>query len=198
MNRSSLNAILIAVILLVPLIFAHGGERADAVIITEFVGGSDSVEFIFTGPGKDAEKAKLEIAPNSTIENATMRVRAGPDGSGNYPWNVSVDIGDDDDNEWRFAGEGYGRLGHQELFNDSLPMKLVSIGSPGGTGEIYVRLPAEASVDHASMELEPYGVSYALDESPPTGIEAVMMNGEVLLLLGEEERNAAAGEVVLV
>ena len=140
MKRPS-TVIMVCALLCMTALFVSGPRSGAAgYTVDTFADDSDSVEITFTGPGTDTGSASVELAPNTTLDSAVLRISSSPSDSGSHPWNVSVDVGDDGDDEWRFTGVGYGRMGHQEFFNDSAEAKFVTIGSSGHAPE---RSPGE-------------------------------------------------------
>jgi len=149
----------------------NDGE-ASASTLDTFKGNTSSYRINFTTPGTNNQTVKIEISSNSTVLNATMKIKGEPYGSGNYPSNVSVNIGEDGDVEWAFNGTGYGSLGKQEYFSDSTPSKLVNFNSTGSADVAFIKIPKNANVTSAYIDLQPTGLSntqYPMNKPSPAG-----------------------------
>jgi hypothetical protein len=109
------------------------------------------------GGGKDVN-TQINIERKSQIFNATFKILGKDNGLGFYPTNVTVDIGDDGDNEWAYRGEGYGSLGYQTMFNESEDEFNVVIGQGGGFSHSNsILLPKGAVVTSADMDVTGVG-----------------------------------------
>jgi len=100
--------------------------------------------------------AKLMIINNATYSAISFDVSAGPDGGGNYPSEVTIDLGENGRAEYKFGGFGAGDWGNQNLFLSEDKESAYYGGSsyPSQTGDIfYIKLPSEAVVKSASVNL---------------------------------------------
>jgi hypothetical protein len=90
------------------------------------------------------------------ITKASLNITGLDDGYGNFPVNVSLDVGLDDDIEWAFIGEGFGSLGQQNMFSDGIQRKNIGIGATGYDYSNTILIPKNATVTSATV-----GVNYA-------------------------------------
>jgi hypothetical protein len=90
------------------------------------------------------------------ITKASLNIMGLDDGSGNFPVNVTLDAGLDDDIEWAFIGEGFGSLGQQNMFSDGITRKNIGIGSIGYDYGNTILIPKNATVTSAVV-----GINYA-------------------------------------
>jgi hypothetical protein len=154
-------AIAITFMMIVPtLVVTSDDSRSPDLIrhITTLGDGSSEGTATFAGVGTDT-KLELKIPNGATIVSATFNVSGEPysQGSKDFPENVTIDVGDDGDVEWKFEGTGFGYLGRQYLvsnttnFTESLRIPFYS----GGTNDtVRIRLPKEANVTKAVLKLE--------------------------------------------
>ena len=138
--------------------------------ITTFEGGLSDVTVTITSKGYDSSTV-LKIPNNSTVTGAKMKMMGLPDGSGSYPWNVSVDFGADKKAEYRYAGQGVGPWGHQFIFNDNKPTKDIMF-YPGALENTTakVRLPRTATVTSATADIRQFNIpNYGFKMAPANG-----------------------------
>jgi len=153
--------IIIAVALFLTFSFLQGIQTGEGDVLTKFFGDKDEVIMTFSGAGEDIASSQIDIYTNSTIYGATMKVEALPDNNGFHPLNVSIDVGDDSGSDWeyRFQGQGYGYMGHQSVFNDSMPQKAEVFLGPGFSQNSAIRLPKNATVTSSTITFEGGGGS---------------------------------------
>ena len=118
---------------LVSFIFLLSVPFCGSFTLETFSDGSPSKEHTFpAGGGTTSQNAfQLEIERGVTIESASFYISGGPDQNGNYPTNVTLDVGNDGDEEWEFKGTGKGHFGHQDVFSDGLASKTVTFAEGG-------------------------------------------------------------------
>jgi len=166
-NSDSLLAILVTLILVAPasLVFSED-TRAGAIVrqITTLGDGKNESTVTFSGTGSDSSLF-VRVPNGSTIISATINLTGEPftPGGMEYPFNVSVDIGEDGFLDWQFDGAGYGKLGYQYLLMNSTNIseyKTVPFAQPGSDESISVRLPKGANVTKANLRLAPASVAF--------------------------------------
>ena len=98
----------IALLLVLPLFFISAPAANISLQVTHFGDGSPEKELTFPAAGSLATP-NISLQTGVLVDRATFRVTAsslaGPGTS--YPYNVSIDVGDDGDTEWEFKGTGY-------------------------------------------------------------------------------------------
>ncbi len=135
-----------ALIMLAPLSALTGGAPS-------FGGGEDEAVAVLEAPGFEAT-VDIVVPADYYVSNATMRV-TGMAAEGNasaYPENVTVRL--NETTIWRFQGTGYGPLGKQNRFSTGQINSRFSIESNGGSINAYIRLPKDAMVKSANVELK--------------------------------------------
>ena len=70
---------------------------------------------------------------------------------------------------WTFNGTGFGDFGRQILFADGSAGKAFRFGGNGGMGESYIRVPKDAVVDEALVDVECSGDSWDWTDIPLGG-----------------------------
>jgi hypothetical protein len=118
-----------------------------------FEEGQNEVLAILNPPDYEAT-IDLAIPADFYVLNATMNV-TGMAASGDtlsYPENVSVSL--DGTVIWAFQKTGFGPLGMQDRFYNVRKKETLEFGAGGGTKTTMIRLPKNAVVQNASMELK--------------------------------------------
>jgi hypothetical protein len=166
MKRYLALAIVLTMLMGVPIL---SGAEAEPVTMTKFHNGSESVEITYSSGGGHDLNTKVDFWSNSQVYSATMKVMGMDDGSGNYPENVKVNFGDNNDQEWRWDGTGYGALGKQYMFADRSTEKMVMI-SKGYNDALSVWLPKNATVTEASLNVAYRAINnYGVRVGPDSG-----------------------------
>jgi len=125
--------------------------------LTEFQGGGVESTITFPSGGGTSTVTNIEVEKGSQIESAKLQVEGLADGSGKYPENVTVDVGNDGDEEWKFKGSGYGALGKQIFFNTSRQHVMVPFADAGFDDSVGIYLPKNATVTSATMRVTGLG-----------------------------------------
>ena len=112
LSRMTVIIVLLLVLSLVQLPWSASSDPITNV--SWFADGSDQKDIQFSGPGTDTDTAALSFQTGVTVQNVSFEAE-GNEYLGEYPSNLTIDVGGDGTSEWRFAGTGYGSLGHQEL-----------------------------------------------------------------------------------
>jgi len=124
-----------------------GGLRID-----EFQSGEKQANLELNPTGYEST-VNVTMPAKGHVLNATMsvsRTESGPDLSA-YPRNVAVSL--DENTLWAFNGTGYGELGSQTGLSNGSKSASFSFGEGGGSANTSVRLPKDAVVQSASLEL---------------------------------------------
>jgi hypothetical protein len=92
-------------------------EQAGSVLLEKFSDGSGKVTITFESAGIDSSSLKIDVPLEASILSASMNISSA-EFEGSYPEEVSINAGNDEDNEWEFKGTGFGLFGKQTLFSD--------------------------------------------------------------------------------
>jgi len=115
--------------------------------------GSDEYEITFPPGGGKNLSAELTFRKGVEVISASINFTPLADPFGNYPMNVTIDIGDNVRPEWNFIGQGYGHWGKQTMFSDETLAKTFSFSS-ADNASMTVRLPKDCQVTSATLEIE--------------------------------------------
>ncbi len=126
--------------------------NTSSTTITEFIDRDTEKMFNFPSGGGNITE-NLKIPRNVPIHMAYFNVSNVDDGSGNYPTNVTLDVGRDGDLEWAFYGTGYGAMGRQNYFYDGLQSQDIVFYSGGTDSSSKLKLPVNASITSAGLSL---------------------------------------------
>ena len=142
-GRISLLALLLALAPLMP----------PGVGAPSFEGGRDETIAILQGPGFEAT-VDLAVQAGFYVSKATLNVTgmAAIGDAAAYPGNVTVSL--DGSEIWAFCGTGSGALGRQTVFSEGRTKASFAFGGSGGSGQAFIRLPKDAVVDNATLELQ--------------------------------------------
>jgi hypothetical protein len=118
-----------------------------------FEDGTDEATVSLVAPGFEAT-VNLIVPADYYAANTTLDVTgmASEGDASAYPENVTVSLGGNV--IWAFCGTGAGALGRQAVFSDGRPSGSFIFEETGGSGEAFIRLPKEAVVQSAKMELK--------------------------------------------
>ena len=106
-------------LLLIMVLFAHGIPKdGQGAISHSLLDGAQETEITFPSNGAKDLSAKLSFQKGVEVYAARINFTPLPDTNGQYPTNVSIDIGDNSKNEWAFIGPAYGSWGKQTVFLD--------------------------------------------------------------------------------
>jgi hypothetical protein len=156
MDRLNVRAKIIIILMISMLILAAVQlipPESSAVTTNELSGGMLSVTSTFDGPGIDPTSLWLEVPVNASISDASLKV-SGLKYKNNYPTDITINIGNDEDLDWEFRGLGYGSLGRQNLFTTGKSRHFMKFYNTSflTTGDIM--LPLNATVTSTSMNIE--------------------------------------------
>ncbi|MFW3147059.1 MAG: Ig-like domain-containing protein [Thermoplasmatota archaeon] len=101
------------------------------------------------------DTANLFIYNNATYDLLSFDVTAGPSPTGDYPSEVTIDIGNNGRPEYRFSGYGVGLWGNQVNFMDQgkNSLKAADIFPSREGNTYYVKLPSKAVATSATVDL---------------------------------------------
>jgi len=143
--------------------------------LAAFTGGAPSFEdgkeeaiANLTAPGFESS-VNIEVPAGYYVTNATMNVTglAAENNASAYPEGVTVKL--NGSVIWAFQQTGFGPLGKQNQFSTGQKQVNASFGSSGGISTQYIRLPKDAMVQSATMEIKGF--------PPSTGQELVNFTG---------------------
>lgn len=112
-GKRSIIVQFIIVLLILTVWPASGGP----VVVDVFEGGQAEIKVTFGQGGYD-DSTKLSVPAKAELDSAQISVKGMGDSFGNYPTNVSIDVGNDSNIDWEFKGENYGSLGMQTELTD--------------------------------------------------------------------------------
>ena len=95
---------------------------------------------------------KISIAQDTKITSARFNVTTIPV-SGQYPSNVFLDVGMDDDFEWAFGGVGYGDMGCQTVFNNSASLIDDYLLDSSDQISSNIKIPKSANINSAQLNI---------------------------------------------
>ncbi|MEM4730123.1 MAG: putative Ig domain-containing protein [Thermoplasmata archaeon] len=144
-HMRKLPALLLALLLSAPL-FLPGSEPLS------FEGGSSEVMVVLDTPSFEAS-ASVSVPAGFYAANATLLVSGLPAVNDPlaYPENVVLSINGTE--IWGFGGNSFGSLGRQDRFFNGKKSAELTFGEGGGASVAYVRLPKNAVVESAVMDL---------------------------------------------
>jgi hypothetical protein len=108
-----------------------------------------SVNLTFAAPGYDAN-TNLTLGASAVVGSAAFDVQGLPDGLGNSPSTIGIDVGDDGDLEWAFGGPGNGSFGHLDELSNGWDRVGYNLSS-GSNTTYSLRLPIDATVTSATV-----------------------------------------------
>jgi hypothetical protein len=119
----------------------------------KFSNNEKTVEITFNRSSIDATSLAIDVPLNASILYASVDVSSDLN-KNKYPTDVTVNVGNDADNEWEFRGKGYGSFGKQTLFNDGSEKSFLYFQNTSFRNDAKILLPRNASVSQSSMTLE--------------------------------------------
>jgi len=161
--RRSLTVILLVILLTTGNSLLFLPDESEGFHLTYFNDRQTEKTITFSAPGTNTQ-TKIEIEKGSVLTDAQLFVEGLPDGQGRYPTNVTIDIGDDGDEEWKFKGTGYGELGRQTMFfnpisDNTVERPTIYFPVAGNNNTFTIRLPKGAQVASTAMEIRGTGAS---------------------------------------
>jgi type II secretory pathway pseudopilin PulG len=131
-------------------------DPGESFILETFKGGNKDTTITFSTGGSSDNSTHLFIETGAPVQNGLINVKGLPDGNGEYPTQVSMDVGDDNANEWEFGPQGdfgYGSFGKQNVYVDSSTSKKLIVPA-SGFGELgKIKLPKNATVTKAVFDM---------------------------------------------
>jgi hypothetical protein len=118
-----------------------------------FTNNSKTVTIAFDTGGIDSTNLEVEVPVNASILDASLKV-TGQEHNGQYPTDVSINIGNDEDLEWEFKGTGYGSLGEQTLYTTGKSKKFLKFANTTFRNDARIILPRNATVQSTSLVIE--------------------------------------------
>ena len=116
-----------------------------------FSDGKFEKTITFTTSGID-DSVNISIAQGTSIKFAQVNIT--PDTSSNeYLSDLFLDVGNDNDYEWAFSGQGYGALGHQTVFYDSTSEIKKNFQSSSDTISSEIRILKNATIKNAKLNI---------------------------------------------
>jgi hypothetical protein len=114
-------------------------------------GNSEKIITFPTGGGID-DSLNISVRYGAAIKSAQLKL-TGLTMGGEYLSNVYLDVGADTDYEWAFAGVGYGKLGHQTIFNDSTSIINGYLQNSPFQISNEIKIPKSATINSAQLNI---------------------------------------------
>jgi len=202
------KAVAIAVVLALTLATVQLPQAADAqetppsgLELNVFSDLLSSRDIVFPGPGYNDQTAM--VLPNhGFVDSATVNMTFGTfPGTNSAPWDPALDVGADGDSEWAFDSDRGGPLGLQDRFADGSTEHMLQFIN-GGTREFFVRLPRDAQVTEAFIDVEGYPIPHWVNQyelTPKTdspgeyGPKMAEYNGEMWVIWESSDQNITTG-----
>lgn len=124
----------------------------DSVFLDKFSNGQKSTMITFDSPGIDSDSLKIDVPFEATVLSASMKVTQDVH-NGQYPRDVTINVGNDQDNEWEFRGKGYGSFGEQTLFSNGETKKNLYFNNVTFRNDLKIMLPRNATVSSTALTL---------------------------------------------
>lgn len=116
-----------------------------------FSDGEFEKTITFSTGGID-DSLNVSIARGTSIKYAQVNIT--PDTSSNqYISDLFLDVGNDNDYEWAFSGQGYGALGRQTVFSDSTSKIMKEFQSGSDIISTEIKIPKNASINSARLNI---------------------------------------------
>jgi hypothetical protein len=132
----------------------QAGADNISVSISKFSDDSSEFNVDFTSSLENT-KHSLSIQSGMWLDSATMKISTmdPSQANGNYPANLTLDVGGDGSPEWMFKGVGYGQFGRQNVFSNGKEQVDVMFKDAGSNNSVFIRLPKTANVKSAQMNM---------------------------------------------
>ncbi len=140
------NLLLIATVNIIP-------TSVDSVFWDEFTDGKKTVQITFDRSGIDATTLSVDVPLNASILYASVDISSELN-KNKYPTDVTVNVGNDADNEWEFKGKGYGSFGKQTLFEDGREKSFLYFQNTTFRNDAKILVPRNATVISSEMTIE--------------------------------------------
>ena len=85
---------------------------SEGASVSKFVGNKEGYNLTFNTMGIDATPV-FSVENKVPLTGASLKISTSDKGDGNYPLIPTVDVGVDNDIEWKYGGNGYGQFGRQ-------------------------------------------------------------------------------------
>nr|NIP37212.1 hypothetical protein [Thermoplasmata archaeon]NIS14387.1 hypothetical protein [Thermoplasmata archaeon]NIS22214.1 hypothetical protein [Thermoplasmata archaeon]NIT80112.1 hypothetical protein [Thermoplasmata archaeon]NIV80936.1 hypothetical protein [Thermoplasmata archaeon] len=128
-----------------------------------------SRDLVFPGPGYN-DQTTMVLPNHAFIDSATVNMTFGTfPGTKSAPWDPTLDVGADGDPEWAFDSDRGGPLGLQDRFSDGSTEQVLTFeDEDGGSHTFYVRLPRDATITEAYIDVEGYPIPHWVRQYPVT------------------------------
>jgi hypothetical protein len=152
--------LLITFALVSTVVFSFFPNSGDSKVITNLGNPGNPIEKTISLEGNvpplmDATTyIDVPVGNNNVLPNSYFTVSPVNSEDGRYAYNPTVDVGADGDIEWTYDGVGYGEFGHLEQFSDDYYKKTLKYTSPGTNTQTKVKLPTDARIVDARMNIE--------------------------------------------
>jgi sugar lactone lactonase YvrE len=168
--------------------FSHLTFSSEARIAKDFANGDKQVDLEFP-TGTEAYTVNVSIPKAAKFSSALVGVTGLPLGSvGNYPRSPALDLDSDGTIDWKYAGQGYGALGRQQVLSDNSTSGKVIFTGAGSDQSLVLRLPAEAKVRSSTIGV--VGGAYGSDWWDLNWTQRVTVNVT-------NNKNIALGEILV-
>jgi len=141
----------LVVILLLLSSFVIFQPTSEGIFKTTFNDGTVEKIINFPSGGGSNNSINLSLPYGTSISQARLNITP-IEVAGEYPSNIFLDVGRDNDYEWAFSGIGYGQMGHQRVFNDSsTSMSDIFYTGSGESLNNLIKIPKSAEIESANL-----------------------------------------------
>ena len=146
----------IFVLIIIPILLISGLQiitgNVESKPQNEFTKGKQVI-ITFDSAGINANDLAINVPVTASILDAKLNI-TGLSNNGEYPTDVTVNIGNDQDIDWAYIGTGYGALGKQTLFSTGESQKFLKFQNSRFINNVEIMLPRNASIQSTKMVLE--------------------------------------------
>jgi hypothetical protein len=192
--------LLLAAVPLQPAVMAQETPTS-GLEATTFEDGLSSRDIVFPGPGYN-DQTSMVLPNHAFVDSATVNMTFGTfPGKRSAPWDPSLDVGADGDTEWAFDSDRGGPLGLQDRFSDGETFQDLSFIN-GGTREFFIRLPRDAKITEAYIDVEGFPIPHWVHQyelTPKTdspgeyGPKMAEYDGQMWVIWESSDQNITTG-----
>jgi len=92
------------------------------------------------------------------VEDVSLSVTTYPSASGQYPKDLSIDVGLDAFVDYMYMGRGYGEMNHQEIFYNDASFQTGLVEASAANSDPMLMLPSGATINQATLDILPRDV----------------------------------------
>ncbi|MEA3558934.1 MAG: FG-GAP-like repeat-containing protein [Candidatus Thermoplasmatota archaeon] len=131
------------------------GPSGDGQIVNTFNGiagpDEDLVKLVGSGSSLYDSHMYIDLEKNVPISTASMKISTVDSRTGPWITDPYVDVGADNNPEWKFEGTGYGDFGRNTVFSDDVSMKTITYSGLQTKTMGDMLLPADSTIHQTDM-----------------------------------------------